>query len=151
MSVQKSVAAKADPNVDIIGVPKDRLFELWPVLQSYLHELEGITQGRISSDDMLLDVLAGDCALWLIYSPLKKHTYAVAVTRVLKYPNLKSVLMEFCGGSDAHLWFAKAEAELVEYARSVGADMVEALGRRGWMRLLGDDWSSERVMLTKRV
>lgn len=138
-------------SVEIMNVPKERLFEVWHSLTPYLKDLEGITKGRMDVDDVLMDALSGDSKIWLIYSPSKRQTYAVAVTKVIQYSKTKSVLMEFCSGTDRHLWFAKAESSLVEYAKSVGADMVEALGRKGFIKLLGDDWASEHVILTKRI
>lgn len=152
MAVRESLAEKADPNIKVLPIDRKDVFDFWPIVFEHMKDAEGLTHGRVSADDMMMDALVGDSLIWIIFDPeAVDDIYGVAITRILKYPNSLTVLMEFCGGRDADVWFANAEATLVEYAKSVGADMVEALGRRGWIRKLGADWSSERVILTKRI
>lgn len=88
-------------------------------------------------------VMLGDLQLW------RGDDWA-AVTEVLNYPRRRTVLIHLAGGKLTSM--VQANDDLEEFARVMGADYIEIIGRKGWARRLRDmGYEEAAVHLVKEV
>lgn len=102
----------------------EREFErVWPFLAPAL-ERTGGTHGR---NDVRCEIEAGSMQLW----PGER---AAMVTEIVAYPRLKACRVFLAGGALDEL--RTMETAITAWARELGCDRIELLGRPGWERAL---------------
>lgn len=83
-------------------------------------------------DDIWDIVASGEGQLW-------HNDEFSGVTQVIDYPQKKVVLVHLAGGDlEALLKAAGPGGDLEKFAEIVGADGIEIVGRRGWVRAMAD-------------
>ena len=88
--------------------------------------------GEYTLDDIWDIVASGEGQLW-------HNDEFSGVTQVIDYPQKKVVLVHLAGGDlDALLKAAGPGGDLEKFAKIVGADGIEIVGRRGWVRAMAD-------------
>lgn len=89
----------------------------------------------VSLDQFRADVFAGRQSLWIMLEDGEFRAAALTETKVVAATGNKCVVITDLGGEcgeDLVPWIEKIE----EYARSIGAHDVRAVGRLGWRRAL---------------
>lgn len=61
------------------------------------------------------------------------------ITQVHEFPRKKVVEIAY-GIGEAENMLGPLQDEIVEFAKSIGAELLIATGRIGWNKLAGDDW-----------
>jgi hypothetical protein len=90
-------------------------------------------------------VRAGDALLWLAWDGTRIQ--AAAVTELHATEWRKACVLVACGGKEMRAWLPLLEG-IEAYARAAGCSAVRIMGRKGWMRLLGD-YRVKRIVLEK--
>ena len=66
----------------------------------------------------------------------KKKVTAVIVTQVVIYPAKNVLGFLFIGGKKVCNYLKEIEDYFIKYTRSLGLDMIECCGRKGWIKVL---------------
>jgi hypothetical protein len=105
--------------------------EVWPHVAPLLEMAVSRDRGRSSMDVLRNDVGAGNCTVWI-----NDDLSLAWVTSIEVYPTGKKVcLVRYCGGQGLDICQQAIET-IAEYARVVGCDHLEIVGREGWLRAL---------------
>jgi hypothetical protein len=135
-----------DPGVTprLVCVPSDRAAAVWPHVRALIHA--AMKRGDLSSfRPVEAAVLAGDALLWLAWDGTRIQ--AAAVTELHATEWRKVCVLVACGGAGVNRWIALLDG-IEAYARAAGCAAVRIMGRKGWMRLLGD-YRVKRIVLEK--
>ena len=129
----------------LVCVPPDRAAAIWPH-DALIHA--AMKRGGLSSfRPVEASVLAGDALLWLAWDPGAARITAAAVTELHATEWRKVCVLVACGGAGVDRWIALLEG-IEAYARAAGCSAVRIMGRKGWIRLLGD-YRVKRIVLEK--
>jgi hypothetical protein len=63
----------------------------------------------------------------------------IVTTQVVTYPQRKLLSMHFCGGTQLKEWKVPMLDLLKKFARDMGCDGIEAVGRPGWEKVFEQD------------
>lgn len=96
--------------------------------------------GVVSVDDVIERIDQNRLTLW-------KADNSVAVSEVSRMPQKTVVNVVLAAGELGEL--RKVAARIEDYAKSIGADMVTIVGRRGWGRVLG--YNETAALMSKRL
>jgi hypothetical protein len=133
-----------DGAVRLVCVPPDQAAAVWPHVRALIHA--AIKRGDLSSfRPVEASVLAGDALLWLAWDGAQIQ--AAAVTEQHRTEWRKVCVVVACGGAGVDRWIALLEG-IEAYARAAGCAAVRIMGRKGWIRLLGD-YRVKRIILEK--
>lgn len=137
-------------DLHIARVTPDKLSECWPLCAPLLDRAVAESRGRYDLEALRVQIFAGNQHLWII---LKENDELAAAftTEFANYPCRLMLSVVFCGSDDslggsAELW-GYAMGQLKEWARLAGCSGVEAVGRRGWARLMAPQ-GFEEVYIT---
>jgi hypothetical protein len=148
-----------DPGVtpQLVCVPPDRVAAAWPHVRALIPA--AMKRGGLSSfRPVEASVLAGDALLWLAWDPGAARITAAAVTELHATEWRRVCVIVACGGASGRLrassramgmraWLPLLEG-IEAYARATGCAAVRIMGRKGWIRLLGD-YRVKRIVLEK--
>lgn len=93
------------------------------------------------------DVLSGLSFLWIAWDGSK--ITAAITTALIQTPRHKICIVTSAGGVDRGLW-EQFMPKVESYAKAEGCDLVRAMGRKGWARVL-TDYEQPWIVLDKRV
>lgn len=96
--------------------------------------------GVVSVDDVLERIDQHRLTLW-------KAANSVAVSEVNRLPQKTVVNIVLAAGELSDM--RELAARIEDYAKSIGADMVTIVGRRGWGRVLG--YNETAALMSKRL
>lgn len=114
--------------VNFTGVPGHQIDGLWPALETFFNQFEGLSDGEWTADEIRAECESGLRQCWIAYDAA---VVAVTITGVHK-----DVLdINFCVGSRMEEWCEKKLDFILEWARSKGAGRWRITGRPGWIRL----------------
>jgi hypothetical protein len=97
--------------------------------------------GTHTMDDVLASVACGDMQFW-------PGARSAIVTEIVQYPRKRACNFFLVGGDLAELLDMKPDIEA--WAASVGCDLMQCGGRKGWERVL-TDYRAKFVVLTKEL
>ena len=110
------------------------------------------SRGRMGVDDLYMSAKAGAHVLWIVHDPELGVPIATFTTRIVQYPTLRAMALEWIGGTRMREWFADAHAHVVTHAVANGCSRVEAAGRRAWSRwIMPHGWEAEHVQYILEV
>jgi hypothetical protein len=139
-----SQAAAGAETLQLVCVPPDNAAAIWPHVRALIYA--AMKRGDLSSfRPVEASVLAGDALLWLAWDGT--HIQAAAVTELHQTEWRKVCVVVACGGAGMRAWIPLLDG-IEAYARAAGCTAVRIMGRKGWMRLLGD-YRVKRIVLEK--
>jgi hypothetical protein len=97
-----------------------------------------------SLDDVIADIESGQAIAWLISDGASVR--GVVVTQILEGSKAKQLFIRHVAGEGVADWLHFLET-IETWARSIGCQTIELIGREGWERLLG--WNRQAVLLRK--
>ncbi len=106
----------------------------WDKVKSWIERVVKQTNGRHTLETTYNLLKQGTMTMFLITH--KKKITAVVVTQKVYYPARNALGFLFIGGSQVCKHLKKIEEFFIEYARSLNLDIIECLGRKGWMKVL---------------
>lgn len=109
------------------------LVEVLPML----HKAAKVTNGRMTTDDVLAEILTGQSLMWIAFdSDASNKIYGVLLTKVTGYYRKRLLTVSFCAGERASEWMDSMVRRLFQFGRDQKCDGIEWTGRRGWERFL---------------
>lgn len=119
------------PDRELVCVGLD--IGLWNEAKKYLEDAIALNRGEFDLPDIYNLIREKKMQLWGIHDGGLK---AVMVTEVVEYPKAKRVRVVLIGGYEMDAWLPLVIDSLDRFKDQVGADGIEILGRRGWVREL---------------
>lgn len=127
-------------------------------LPSALPEVEGFlsraalrTHGRWLVKDIIDELFEEKQHLWVAFEE-KGKIVAACTTKLIDYPNGRSLAVQFCGGDNMDRWLDDLLATLDKFARDQKCDAIEMTGRKGWEKTLkGRGWKMSSVTCAKEI
>jgi hypothetical protein len=117
------------------------LISNWARCEGYLQRAVDRAEGAFDLDHVWREVVKGDAQFW-------PGENTACVTRIEEYPSgIKAVLGWVAGGDDLDE-LKDIEARISVWAKGMGCDRFEIIGRRGWLRAL-DGYREGSTLLIK--
>jgi len=123
--------------IEVSMVPTQYVDSCWKQIEPFMEGAARYTYGRYTSDDIYNCIEDGSHQLWVAYEG-SEFKGAVA-TNILIYPKRKLLSMVFCGGIKLNEWKKPMLILLQRFAKDMGCDGIESVGRRGWEKVFKDD------------
>lgn len=93
---------------------------------------------------------SGEGQMWAIYDG--DDLAGVATTRIADYPAKRFLAVDFIAGSRVREWIEELDKVLGSFARDVGAEAMEGIGRKGWDGLMRSrGWTRSMVIMEREV
>lgn len=106
--------------------------------------------GRWFADDIYEDLQAGNFQLWLVLED-RRNIKAALITDIRPYPNgFRACIVLMVVGEEPRSWIP-LKSVLEDWARKSGCEAIEAIGRKGWKRVLSSDWEMTGAFYEKRL
>lgn len=115
-------------------VPLEHLAQVWDDAAPHLQRAEKTAYGRMSLADLNQSLLAGSHLLWVVYDPALRSIIAAFTTRIICYPQLRAMVVEWMGGARMREWIALAHEKIKLHAAENTCTQLEAEGRNAWVR-----------------
>lgn len=133
-------------------VPPDHVNDMWCRVLPHLQRAEKTSNGRMNIEDLRESACRGVHLIWLIFDTDTNEVIAAFTTRVVHYPQLRALLIEWVGGNHMAKWFGIAHDHIKEHAKINNCTRLEATGRNAWIRWVGRvGWEPEFVQYTLEV
>lgn len=116
-------------------IPRDAIETVWPDAAELLKPSVRVQKETFHIVDLYELCINGYYNLWMVFD--EDNTAVAAITtRVIRYPNRKSLSMDWIGGTRINEWLPMAQDVLSSYARDMNCKQMEGYGRKGWGRIL---------------
>lgn len=115
----------------IVGMPAERVPEIWPAIRWHFESFAERGYGQTSSD-ILARVLKEETQCWIVWD---EGVRAVALTSV-EENRKKAVVIHHCAGTGWEEWHEQLVSAIREWARSIGATRLKTYNRPGWTKAL---------------
>lgn len=130
-------------------IPAAWIDKAWAECKPMLEDALRYANDEFSIDDVYEWISRGEMQLWAIVT---EGIIAAATTEIVTYPRKKILRVTLLGGKDMNIWLDTLIKSLEEYGSIVGADSMEAVGRKGWIRVLGGmGWKEQSVIMDKEI
>lgn len=108
---------------------------VWPQISAFILAALARQSIELWSEWDLKRALMGG-GPWLLWVAEENETPTAAIiTRIDDHPRARGCTVFLAGGHDRSTWYDVAEAEIRDYARSLGCSFLEARGRQGWEKI----------------
>ena len=103
------------------AIPREALDVVWQDVASMLAKAVATSNGKFHIDDIYRDIENGTYSLWLAIDKELEGNKVVAgiTTRVIAYPNKKSLAMDWIGGNRMAEWMPLAMEKLTKFATDI--------------------------------
>jgi len=120
------------------AIPREALDVVWQDVASMLAKAVATSNGKFHIDDIYRDIENGTYSLWLAIDKELEGNKVVAgiTTRIIAYPNKKSLAMDWIGGNRMNEWMPFAMEKLTKFAQDCDCCALEGYGRKAWGRVL---------------
>ena len=120
------------------AIPREALDVVWQDVASMLAKAVATSNGKFHIDDIYRDIENGTYSLWLAIDKEAEGNKVVAgiTTRIIAYPNKKSLAMDWIGGNRMNEWMPLAIEKLTKFAQDCDCCALEGYGRKAWGRVL---------------
>ena len=120
------------------AIPREVLDVVWQDVASMLAKAVATSNGKFHIDDIYRDIENGTYSLWLAIDKEAEGNKVVAgiTTRIIAYPNKKSLAMDWIGGNRMAEWMPLAMEKLTKFAQDCDCCALEGYGRKAWGRVL---------------
>lgn len=110
--------------------------------------------GRATELSIYQELVKNICQLWVAFDDENGNKpVAFVVTKVNEWPQRKMLTYEYIGAEDNALgsWFEEMSAFTEKFAKELGLDGVESVGRPGWSRILKKMGWEQRFVVYERM
>ena len=126
-------------NTPTLLLAEDRLGAQWERCAEYISDALAYAGGTHTMEDVYQAVTTGKAQ----FHPLEK---SAIITEIVDYPRRAICRIWLAGGELDELM--EAEKSIAVWAKSLGCDAMEIIGRKGWQRQL-KDYTATAVILAK--
>ena len=121
-------------NLVLPAVPTAVVDVIWNDVSRVLHRSVLTAGGRFDLNDVRKGIKSGFYDLWVVME--EDRVVAALTTRVVAYPQCKSLALDWIGGSRMREWLPQAQKVMTKFAKENGCTQLEGYGRKGWDRWL---------------
>lgn len=122
-----------------------------PMIASEIERALRYSRGEVELSDIKLRCEQGLMQLWIIMED-GIGVSGVAVTEVIDYPNLKAARVVALAGENIEKWMKLGDEVLAAWARHSKCDVLEAIGRAGWAKMLTKvGWKQQYVYVGREL
>ena len=118
----------------IRGIPAESIPLFWKYAEPYIKRALDHTCGEITPDDLKHSCEDRKCQLWLVSH--NNRVIAAVTTEIVNYPQRRHCRVITLAGSSAQEWTALMDETLMEWAKSLACDAIEAYVRKGYVQKL---------------
>ena len=118
----------------ISAVPKETVKYVWKDVERVLEKSVDTAEGKVGLIDVLKGVLDDTYVLWVVFEGEK--IIAAITTRIIEYPQRRSMALDWVGGSRMKEWQDMAINTILEFATLNNCQHLEGYGRKAWGRAL---------------
>lgn len=118
--------------------------DVLPIMQ----RADAYGRGHITAETILIECMAKGMQLWVV-GPTPDNLKGAVVTQIIDYPEKRACRYVLVAGWDSHQWLDLSSVIEV-WAKERGAEMMEFVGRPGWLRTVKKlGWSSTMRLYEK--
>jgi len=116
------------------AVPVEAIQLVWSDVEPMLQKAIDASGGRYTTIGILASLLRRDMGLWVVMDG--ETPIAAMTTRIVAYPQCRSLAVDWMGGSRMREWLPLVQQTFSRYARDHGCTELQGYGRRAWERWL---------------
>lgn len=132
-------------------VPKEEVPNIYDLVRDKLQPAIDAAGGRMEWNTVLAEIGTGKTTLWAIAED-DGDIKAFAIFRVVQYPLKRALTVELLGGEGFRKkWGADFVDVINKWAKEFECDFIEAIGRKGWRRVLGEHGFKEVAVTFERL
>jgi len=135
------------PPCEVSFIDPKEIESVWPMVYPLIDKCHRYANGELETQDFLDMLTSGAMQLWVATDD--SLIFAAMITEFVQYPRKKVMRIIAIGGEGMKRWMRFFPA-LEAAALQVGCTGFEALGRKGWLRIL-KDWECTYYVLTKDI
>lgn len=133
----------------IIGIHASKVDDVWNRIEHFTQAALDRTEGEMAINDVKQYVEDRDMQLWVICD--EEDIVGALITEVLDFPRKKACRYVTLGG-DLKDAFPVIDQSISAWAKSLGCDRMELIGRRGWSRAIKNlGYNEAYVYVTKDI
>ena len=121
-------------NLVLTAVPTAVVDVIWNDVSRVLRRSVLTAGGRFDLNDVREGIKSGFYDLWVVME--EDRVVAALTTRVVAYPQCKSLALDWIGGSRMREWLPQAQKVMTKFAKENDCIQLEGYGRKGWDRWL---------------
>lgn len=111
-------------------------FEAWPLVEPYVENALTYAHGELTIESVKMHVSSGLFQLWTVWNKVNEKVCGAVTTCRQDYDHVRALRIVTLGGEHYFLWNQQLERALSKFARSIGANRLEASGRKGLIKSL---------------
>jgi hypothetical protein len=132
-------------------VPVEYLNHTWPDIRDEIEKAIVRSNGRWSMEALYASILNGHQQLWLAFDE-DKNIDGVGTTEIADYPAKTMMAIQFLGGKNFNHWVWDMLEKFKDFGRENGCQGIEATGRPGFWKWLGqDDFEKSYVVYERNL
>lgn len=130
-------------------VPVEYLNHTWPDIKDQIEKAVVRSHGRWSMEALYASILNGHQQLWLAFDE-DKNIDGVGTTEIAYYPAKTMIAVQFLGGDKFNSWVWDMLEKFKDFGRQNGCQGIEATGRQGFWKWLGQDGFKQSYVTFER-
>ena len=131
----------------ILPIQPDEICHYREIALPFIKKALEQTDHELTVQEILSDIADHKRQLWLIKAD--GEFIAGVVTQIYSYPSLKIGEITLASGEDYEAW--NHYTDLIEpWFKEKGCEIVQVVGRRGWVRHLKDKGFTERYTIMRK-
>lgn len=115
-------------------VPKETVKYIWKDVERVLKKSVDTATGKVNLIDVLHGILNDTYVLWVVFDG--EEVIAAITTRIIEYPQRRSMALDWVGGSRMKEWQDMAMKKITDFAILNDCQHLEGYGRKAWGRAL---------------
>ncbi|MEK9985993.1 MAG: hypothetical protein VW879_14745, partial [Opitutae bacterium] len=115
-------------------VPKESVKYIWKDVERVLEKSVDTAEGKLRLIDVLKGILDDTYVLWVVFD--NDEIIAAFTTRIIEYPQRRSMALDWVGGSRMKEWLDIGMEKVIEFASLNNCEHLEGYGRKAWGRAL---------------
>ena len=115
-------------------VPKETVKYIWKDVERVLKKSVDTATGKVNLIDVLHGILNDTYVLWVVFDG--EEVIAAITTRIIQYPQRRSMALDWVGGSKMKEWQDMAIEKITDFAMLNNCQHLEGYGRKAWGRAL---------------
>lgn len=127
--------SKVTKKYHVAAIAAQDLDLVWSEVKDYIQLAIDRGMGTHLVEDVYKEIASGRNVLWVISD--EEKPYGACVASIQQWPRIRTCLLHFCAGEDFKHWVMDLLARIKAWAKMNDAQVVEVIGRRGWIKACG--------------
>jgi hypothetical protein len=121
-----------ESGISLVELTRAEKLYAWPVLRPFVEKALAYANGDINAEDVWVRCVNQMMQIWVACEGGK--IWAVGVTEIINYPQTRVLRLVALSGENFNLW-KHFEADLEKFAHDHECHYIDAIGRRGLVKL----------------